>query len=490
MPALSRRQFMSESALLAIAGATLAELQVQADEPKKESKPVKKAPASERLRVAIIGFNGQGTNHIKYFAGLPDADVAVVCDCDASLEKKGTRQAEAIQGTPARFEQDLRRVMEDKSVDAVSIATPNHWHSLAAIWAIEAGKDVYVEKPVSHNVFEGRQLVNAARKHQRIVQTGTQSRGNRGMREAIAFIHSGGIGSVKKAKGLCYKFRPTIGTADPRPAPKDVDFDLWCGPAPQNPIVRPRFHYDWHWFWAYGNGDLGNQGIHEMDKARWGLGVNVLCDTVCSFGGRWGYTDCGETANTQICRFDFGDKHILFEVRGLKTGDPFDKNFGKNFVGNIWYGSEGMVVSSSYDAAVALRPDGEVVQKFTGGGNHVANFVKAVKSRRREDLNAEVLEGHLSSALCHLANISYQLGTPHPLRDLERLYPEAAMQVEITRLRDHLGANGVSLGDDLRVRVGPTLKFDSQAERFDDAAANALLSREYRKGFEVRAVEA
>jgi predicted dehydrogenase len=276
-----------------------------------------------------------------------------------------------------------------------------------------------VEKPVSHNVSEGRRIVEAARKYNRICQTGTQSRSSEGLRQAIDFLHAGKLGKVKLARGLCYKLRPSIGkVSGPQPIPKTVDYNLWCGPAPMEPLMRKRLHYDWHWFWDYGNGDLGNQGIHEMDKARWGLGVDELARGVISVGGRFGYVDDGQTANTQICVYDYGDQQLIFEVRGLPTRDPFPgKSYGKrpgkptNYVGNIWYGTEGILVSGSYSGAVALASNGEVIQKFTGGGDHFGNFVSAVRNRKACDLNADILEGHLSSALCHLGNISYRLGT-------------------------------------------------------------------------------
>jgi predicted dehydrogenase len=492
----TRRQFLSESALLAAAATALGAVNACGDEPSQKpdvrkpaptkAAPPAKVPASERLRVAVIGLNGRGMDHLKEFALLPDTEVAMLCDCDADLAAKAIKATEALQKTTPAFVQDLRKVMENKAIDVVTIATPNHWHSLAAIWAIQAGKDVYVEKPVSHNVFEGRQLVNYARKHKRLAQAGMQGRSSPGMREAIAFIHSGGIGEVKKAKGLCYKLRLSIGPKTNREPPKGVDYNLWCGPAPMDPVNRGRFHYDWHWLWNYGNGDLGNQGIHEMDKARWGLGLNRLCDSVFSLGGRFGYEDAGETANTQLALMTFGDKQIIFEVRGLVTADPFGKNKGKNFCGNIWYGSEGMVVSSSYDAAVALRPDGEVIKRWKGGANHYANFVQAVKARDPRLLNAEIEEGHFSSALCHLANISYRLGSLQPLGGALQIITDSGLRAEFEQMKEHLAENKVTADGDQRVRCGPELHFDSAAERFrncDDA--NNLLSREYRKGFEV-----
>ncbi len=483
MSRLTRRDFLRDAALLATASAALAG---DSYAQPWEEPILKKVGPNDKIRVAVIGFNGQGLSHIKAYAAMPETEVAVVCDCDANLADRGIKAAADIQKTAPKFEQDLRRVMEDRSIDVVTIATPNHWHALAAIWAVQNGKDVYVEKPVSHNVFEGRRLVEIAREHQRIVQTGTQSRSNAGMRQAIEYLHAGHLGQIKLAKGLCYKFRPSIGPRVTGEVPKTVHYDLWCGPAPLLPPQRTRFHYDWHWFWDYGNGDLGNQGIHEMDKARWGLKLDRLCDRVFSFGGRLGYTDAGETANTQVSCFDYGDVQIIFEVRGLATADPMGKNRGKNFVGNIWYGTEGTMVSSSYDAAVVLDPQDKVVKQFKGGGQHHANFIKAVKSRKVEDLNADVEQGHISSALCHLANISYRMGTLHPFESLSMLNQRSSLAPEIERLRVHLEDNKIAINSDLRLQVGMDLAFDPAKEQFTGyRQANAWLTREYRKGFEV-----
>jgi hypothetical protein len=258
-----------------------------------------------------------------------------------------------------------------------------------------------------------------------------------------------------------------------------VDYDLWLGPAPKKPVLRKRFHYDWHWFWDYGNGDLGNQGIHEMDKARWGLQKNTLCQAVISIGGRVGYEDAGETANTQICVFDYGDSQLIFEVRGLPTKDLLGCR-----IGNIWYGDKGYVVSTNYNSGAAFTPDGQLIKKFQGGGNHFANFIQAVKSRKVSDLHADIEEGHLSSALCHLGNISYRLGKPyHPGAEKE-LTKEG--QEAFARMVEHLRENQVTQLELLR--VGPLLKFDPKVERFvGNNEANALLSREYRKGFEIPA---
>jgi hypothetical protein len=347
---------------------------------------------------------------------------------------------------------------------------------------MQAGKDVYVEKPVSHNVTEGRRIVEAARKYKRICQTGTQSRSSKGLQEAIAFVQSGKLGKLQVSRGLCYKPRGSIGKVDgPQSIPKTVDYDLWCGPAPKKPLMRKRLHYDWHWVWDYGNGDLGNQGIHEMDKARWGLGVNQLPRSVMSVGGRFGYVDDGETANTQVCIYDYGDQQLIFEVRGLMT-DPLR---GAR-VGNIYHCTDGYLVVPNYHGGIAFTKDGKEIQRFEGGGDHFVNFLKAVRSRNNSDLSADILEGHLSSALCHLGNISYRLGSLQPFSKKTEAFGDNKEAFEtFARMEEHVRDNKVPL-DSTSYRLGPKLLFDPQAERFvDNSAADALLTREYRSPFVV-----
>jgi predicted dehydrogenase len=484
---LNRRDFLNDSAILAaLAGAGMAGDSLWAAEA--EPKPAKKAGPNDQLRVAIIGVHGRGNNHVGGFAGKNNCIVATICDCDTSdkVIGKAMKNAERAQHKAPKFEQDLRRVMDDKSIDIVSIATPNHWHALAAIWALQAGKDVYVEKPVSHNVSEGRRIVEFARKLNRICQAGTQSRSNPGMRQAIEFIHSGKLGKIKLARGLCYKSRPSIGkVTGEQPIPSTINYDLWCGPAPMKPLMRERLHYDWHWIWDYGNGDLGNQGIHEMDKARWGLGQSELPRSVVSVGGRFGYVDDGQTANTQICVFDYGDSELIFEVRGLRTG----KLLGAG-VGNIFYGTEGYLVCPNYNSGVAFTPKGEVIKEFKGGNDqlHYDNFVKAVRDRKQSDLNGEILEGHLSSALCHLGNVSYRLGTMQPFSQKTKAFGDDKDAYEaLARMEAHLKDNKVPL-DSTSYQVGLKLAIDPKTETFvNNAEANRYLTREYRNGYVVPA---
>jgi predicted dehydrogenase len=478
MERLSRRRFLEDSlaALTASAAATAMAPAALAAPARKRVSP------NDKIHMAVIGFNGQGMSHISNLLGKPDVELVALCDVDTAVIDKGVA-AVTKAGKPApKTYQDIRKLLEDGSIDAVSIATPNHWHALAAIWSMQAGKDVYVEKPISHEVAEGRRIVEVARKLGRICQCGTQSRSQQGMREAIEYLHAGKLGKIRVARALCYKPRASIGLCGgPQAPPATVDYDLWLGPAPMKDVRRKRFHYDWHWFWDYGNGDIGNQGIHEMDKARWGLGARAFPKRVMSLGGRFGYVDDGETPNTLLSFMDYGDAQLIFEVRGLNTPDLMGAK-----VGNIWYGTEGVMVAPSYNSAVVYDNDGNKVAEFQGGGDHHANFLKAVRSRKRSDLNADCEEGHLSSALCHLANISYRLGALEPYDKTRKLFGsnrEASETFE--RYEEHLAANHVT-PQETEYRVGKTLQVRGEGFGADEAA-NAYLTRPYRKGFEVPA---
>jgi predicted dehydrogenase len=449
------------------------------------------APPSERLSVAVVGVNGRGQSHVGGFLKNSQTVVTHICDVD---ERKGQAVCDMIDemqdGPRPIFVSDMRRLLDESGVDIVSIATPNHWHALGAIWAVQAGKDVYVEKPVSHNVMEGRRIVQAAEKYGRIVQTGTQSRSNTGMRDAMQFIHEGGIGDVKVARGLCYKRRPSIGPAGNYDVPEGVDYNLWLGPAQMAPITRPRFHYDWHWQSPYGNGDLGNQGIHQMDLCRWALNEDRLCDRVFSYGGRLGYEDAGDTANTQIVVHDYGDRQLVFEVRGLETED-----YRGTKVGIIIEGTQGYVIMTSYSAGIAFDLEGNEVKKFSGGSDesHYGNFVNAVRERDPSLLTAHIEQGHLSSALCHLGNISWELGQSVGLEEARALVsaipgPED-MAATFERTMEHLVANELDLSK-LQLTVGPQLALDVDREMFISSdAANAKLTRDYRAPFVVPAAD-
>lgn len=482
MQSISRRQFMQGTAALAAAsaGAHLIDQTAFAQ----EQQPARRGGANERLNVAVIGVRGRGKSHIGGFANRHNCQVTHLCDCDEGVVADAMNQAQRQQNRRPTFVKDLRRIMDDNTIDIVAIATPNHWHALAAIWAMQSGKHVYVEKPVSHNVWEGRRIVEISRQTGKLCQAGTQIRSSTGVIEGIQFLRSGQLGRLQVARGLCYKPRGSIGTAPAAGGniPNTIDYSLWCGPAPvQRPMRRQRLHYDWHWTWDYGNGDLGNQGIHQMDIARWGMGKNELCRSVTSVGGRFGYEDDGETANTQIAAFDYGDSQLIFEVRGLRT----DRYRGAG-IGNVFHCTEGYLVVPSYSSAIAYNNDGEVIRRFNGGGDHFGNLVSAIRNNRREELKGEILEGHLSSALCHLANISYRMGTPTPFNRRNAAFQgnEAASET-FTRMREHLGANQVPL-DNTNYMLGATLAMNPQTERFtNNDRANGMLTREYREGFVV-----
>ncbi len=482
MSRFTRRQFLEDSlfaATVAAFGPGL-ESRVRAEEPAAG----RKVGANDQIRIACIGFNGQGKGHIGAYSGMKDVTIAMLCDVDRDVWPKGLEIIEKRGKKAPPCAQDLRRVLDDKSIDAVSIATPNHWHALAAVWAMQAGKDVYVEKPVSHNVVEGRRMVEAARKYGKICQTGTQCRSMKGTIEAIRYVHEGKIGKLLVSRGLCYKRRDSIGLCGgPQPVPPSIDYDLWSGPAPLKPphrkTSRGTVHYDWHWFWDYGNGDLGNQGIHQMDLARWATRKDHLPASVFAFGGRLGYKDDGETPNTEMAFMDYGDVQLIFETRGLETQD-----YKGAKVGNVFHGTDGYVVLTSYTKGAAFDKDGKLVEKFEGGGDHHRNFIDAVRSRRHTDLKADVLEGHLSSALCHLANISYRVGSEVPFSRQNKAFGDNKEAYEtFERTCEHLKQNQVAL-DSEKYRLGRKLVIDARKERFvDDAEANALLTREYREPF-------
>lgn len=446
--------------------------------------------ASDTVRVAVVGFNGRGKDHIGGMQKLREKKVKIValCDVDQWVLQGGVesfnKRGDVVDGYT-----DIRKLLENKDIDAITIATPNHWHSLGTIWAVQAGKDVYVEKPVCHNVWEGRQMIAAARKYKKIVQAGTQSRSSHAIKESVEWVQAGNLGKILVARGLCYKPRGSIGkTEGPQHVAENINYDLWCGPAPLDPLRRTRLHYDWHWFWAYGCGDLGNQGIHEMDRARWFLGATELSPRVFSFGGRLGYQDDAETANTQIVFHDYPTAPLIFEVRGLpeKTGSRSMDTFMGGRVAAVIHCEGGYVVSANYNSAVAYDKEGKEIKKWTGASDHFENFIKACRSRKHTDLNADIAEGYLSSALCHTGNISYRLGSkksPGEIR--EKLQSNNAALETFGRMQEHLKANGVDLDKD-KLTFGEFLTMDPKTERFTNSReADAQLTRLYRRPYVV-----
>jgi predicted dehydrogenase len=486
MKQLTRRAFLHQSALAVAATGMLPTFAASAQRGRTIG-------PNEEIRVAVTGFGGRGGDHIKSVLNLEKgAKVRLVALCDAdrnildravkSMNDKGI----SVQGVT-----DMRRLFDNPDIDAVTFATPNHWHALGTVWAVQMGKDVYVEKPVSHNVWEGRQAVEAARKYNRIVQAGTQSRSSEGIREAVAWVRAGNLGKVLIARGLCYKRRASIGKVDgPQPVPPEIDYDLWCGPAPKEPLMRKRLHYDWHWVWPTGNGDLGNQGIHQMDLARWFLGETALSPRVLSVGGRLGYVDDGTTPNTQIVFHQYPNCALLFEVRGLpeKAGaSSMDKFMGAG-IGVIVHCEGGHVLVPDYSGAIAYDKNGQELKRWKGASDHFANFFAAVRSRQSRDLHADILEGHLSSALCHTGNISYRLGrqaAPGEMREAIKAEPDA--EATFQRMLEHLKLNDVDVNA-TPLTVGPVLKMNPKKEVFrGNAQANALLTRPYRAPFVVPA---
>lgn len=457
--------------------------------------------ANREMRVAVVGVRGQGRTHIAQFEALPDATVVAICDVDSAVLSAQQAAFEKRFGRAVEGVTDMRRLLDRKDIDIISTATPNHWHSLLGIWACQAGKDAYIEKPISHNVWEGRQLVRAARRTQRLVQGGTQSRSMQGIRDAVAFLHEGKLGALRYIHGLCYKPRQPIGKVGFGQAPETVDYPQWCGPAPFEPVRRKNLHYDWHWQWPTGNGDLGNQGIHQVDVARWILGDEGLPSSVVSIGGRVGYDDDGETPNTQLVYFEYPSAPILFEVRGLprgvaqRTNDAWGKNmdivpgFEKSgSIGVTAYYEQGRMVLDT-GSARAFDGDGKLVREFKGGGDHYANFLEAVQVRDRSKLNADVEETHLSSALCHLGGISHQVGHRAELSELVKVADRhPAFAATFADLRAHLERNAIDL-DATPLTLGVDVHIDQMSELiYGHHAANALLTRPYRDPYVVPAI--
>jgi predicted dehydrogenase len=488
MSLFTRRRFLQSSALATAGVALSARSWAQV------------AGANGDIRVAVIGLNGRGRNHLQSLQRVKGVRLVALCDIDSTVLARA-KATLAGEGVNVKTYVDLRELVASRDVDAVTIATPNHQHSLQGIWACQAGKDVYIEKPVSHNVWEGRQLVAAAAKYQRVVQCGTQIRSGTGLQEAVAWIRAGHLGRITAARGFCYKRRDSIGLADgPVAIPAGINFDLWCGPAPLVPPKRKRLHYDWHWVHVTGNGDVGNQGIHQMDVARWFLGETGLPRSTLSVGGRLGYVDDGDTPNTQVVIHDYASAPLIFEVRGLPAkaggGDGGGKrgsgsgmdNYRGVGVGNVIDCEGGSLVTTNYFTATAYDKAGKAVKEFKGTDRHMQNFIDVVRSRKTADLYGPIEEGHVSSALCHLGNISHLVGrasAPEVLR--EKIKGNAGLSEACGRMLEHLAANQVDVKA-TPLTLGALLTVDGKHERFTGEfarPANALLTRNYRAPFVV-----
>lgn len=416
--------------------------------------------ANDRVNVAVIGIHGQGQSHIQSYSRLENVRVAALCDVDSNLFDEQIRNRFTNKGlSKPKIYTDLRKLYEDKDIDAVSIVTPNHWHALASIWALQAGKHVSVEKPCCYNFYEGWKLVEAAEKYKLIVQDGEQ-RSNPCAKSMAEFLHSGKLGEVYMAKGLCYKWRDTIGKTPDEPVPAGVDYDLWLGPAPRRPFSKNRFHYNWHWNWDYGNGDMGNQGVHEMDVARWGLGV-TLPAKISAIGGHFMFDDDQQTPNDLIAVFEFanpqggGDKRkiLQFEVRhwitnreGVKSentaGDNTYMVSADNTVGNLFFGSKGFMTKNVNEWQVFYGKERTPGETGSGLGDHYADFINAIRTNDQKLAQGDIRDGFYSCAVMHLGNISY--------------------------------------------RLGRTLEFDPVTMKFkNDPEADAMLTRQYRSPFVV-----
>jgi len=403
--------------------------------------------ANDRINMAVVGIRSRGVSHMKGFAKLNNVHIKTIVDIDTDLLKKRLYDLDKIQDEPPKIEQDIRRVLDDKNIDAISIATPDHWHALATIWACQAGKHVYVEKPCSHNIWEGGKMVEAAIKYNCIVSAGYQNRSIKNVRAAMKFLHDGGIGDVYMAKGLCFKPRDSIGSFPDSEVPNGVDYDMWLGCAPKRPFNKNRFHYNWHWFWDYGCGDIGNQGPHQFDIARWGLNKDEHPVKVRSSGHYYMWDSDQETPNTQTATLEYADgKTLCFEVRGGYTNAEDGIK-----IGNLFYGTKGwMHLNQSSWATYFGRknepgPTSKSADDYadpndlagTGGGGHYENFIRALRENNKKLLTCNIEDGHISTALPHLANIAY--------------------------------------------RVDGILDFDGATEKFiNNEGANALLTRNYR----------
>jgi predicted dehydrogenase len=445
--------------------------------------------ANDKIRIGVAGIKGRGGSHIDGFASQKNVQVSHLIDPDSSLFDARSKHVESKGGNRPKCVQDIREALEDKTLDAVSVATTNHWHSLITIWACQAGKDVYVEKPISHNVWEGRKCVEAAKKYNRVVQHGTQRRSSGGEAKTMAAIHSGKYGKLLVSKGYCCKSRWSIGTKPVETPPASLNFDLWNGPAPKLDFHRNLVHYNWHWFWETGNGDIGNQGVHEMDVARWAIKDATLPTRIWSMGGRFlpDGPDQGQTPNQQLAVMEFGDTLLVFEVRGL-TGNKKFADWPTQ-VTNEYYTTEGVIKGGKFYAKGSDKGEG-----LQGGddakvapGGAFGSFTAAMRSRNPKDNNCDAETAHYSAALCHLANISYRLGRQVAY---SKDAPKEAGENQIVResfakIRDNCHGVGIKL-DDANYTLGLPLTFDPAKEQFVGSdAANKLLTRPYRAPYVV-----
>jgi predicted dehydrogenase len=440
--------------------------------------------ANDRVRVAVAGINGRGQGHIQCYGEMKDVEIAYLVDPDSRLFASRSAKVKQLAGNTPQCVQDFRRVLDDKTLDAVSIVTPNHWHALLAIWACQAGKDVHVEKPCSHDIVEGRRIVEAARKYDRIVQHGTQRRSDPRWIMLTNDVRRGKYGKLRVAYAYATRPRTSIGLKDPEEPPAELDYNLWVGPSPVHPFRTNLVHYEWHWIWDYGNGEIGNLAAHQLDVARWAMPVDAVPRSVVSLGGRFGYKDQGQTPNTQLTVFDFGDTKLFCEQRGLVP-----RKTSKVTV--EFHTDEGVVRDAKFFPKGKLV--GEPIEGASAGGFadlgrlHFRNFIDCVRSRKREDLNGEILEGHRSAMLAHLGNISYRLGEDVVFNKQTKAFGDDKMAYDAFEdMKQHLVDVAQLEPASATYRLGRPLQFDARAEKFiGNPEADRMLSRPYREPFVV-----
>ncbi len=440
--------------------------------------------ANDRVRIAVAGINGRGQTHLSGFGGMKDVEVACLVDPDSRLFAARSELVKRLAGNTPACVQDIRRALDDKTLDAVSIVTPNHWHTLMAIWACQAGKDAYVEKPCSHTILEGRKLVEAARKYNRIVQHGTQRRSDPQWIHLVNDVRNGKYGKLLIAYGYACQPRLSIGFKNPQEPPQGLDFNLWLGPAPEQPYRRNLVHYNWHWSWDFGNGEIGNMGSHQLDICRWALPDGATPKSVVSLGGRFGYKDQAQTPNTHLAMFDCGETKVIFDARGLVARN-------KNKITNEFYTDQGVVRDGKFFPKG--RNEGVPIDNFPPPGapeqgpRHMRNFIDCVRSRKREDLGAEILEGHRTVTLAHLGNISYRLGVDVPFnKQTKALGDNKTFYESFEDVKRYLADRADMDLTSATYRLGRTLRFDARTEKFIGAPeADQMLSHSYRGCFAV-----
>jgi len=445
--------------------------------------------ANAAIRGAGAGVRGKGNQHMERFARLAGVRVTALCDPDEAVLAERAKAFQDQFGVVQTY-RDIRQVMDSKDIDAVVIAAPDHWHALMTVWACQAGKDVYVEKPVSYDIWEGKQMVAAARKYNRIVQAGTQSRSDRGLKALVPYLRSGQLGSIQMAHVIVHIRRESVGkVAETQAVPASVDYDLWCGPSEKLPVKRKQFHYDWHWQWPWGTGECGNNGVHNIDVARWILGNDRMADGVISVGGRFGYEDDGETPNTHIAFLDYKPVPMIVEIQGLphKLGSSAMSAF-RGLRDGVLIDCEGGYFSGDKSGGWIYDKRGKKMKQIVGdgGADHHTNFIEAVQNRKTESLNADIQEGHLSTSLCHMANVSHRLGRPSGIQEIgSSLSFSGKMQEMWDRFQSHLKANGVDLNR-TPPTLGAKLSVDTEHQTFTGLLAeeaNRLSRRMYRRPF-------